>query len=177
MQSTGHSSIHALSLTSTHGCAITYVTALAFLICDRPDGASISHVSGQDPLSPSPDLRAYHGPVPEIRENHPEPEANDGGAAGAGVAAGAAGAGAGFRPAGGGVAREMLSSLPIGTRVVVRYRIEGGFTDAVGELRDSDGRTVSLTTRRGVATIELSSVAAARRVPPPLPRRRPRAAG
>ncbi|VXB16539.1 hypothetical protein ARTHRO8AJ_140069 [Arthrobacter sp. 8AJ] len=29
MQSTGHSSMHALSLTSTHGCAITYVTSLA----------------------------------------------------------------------------------------------------------------------------------------------------
>jgi hypothetical protein len=26
MQSTGHSSTHALSFTSTHGCAITYVT-------------------------------------------------------------------------------------------------------------------------------------------------------
>src|SRR5271168_4324640 len=33
MQSTGHSSMHALSLTSTQGSAITYATTVSFLSC------------------------------------------------------------------------------------------------------------------------------------------------
>ncbi|GAB4099927.1 hypothetical protein [Sinomonas halotolerans] len=70
-------------------------------------------------------------------------------------------------------ARRLLSLAP-GTRVVVRYRIEGGFTDALGELADCTGREARVRTRGGVAVVRLEDVVAAKPVPPPPPRRAPR---
>ncbi|MEU4248150.1 ferrous iron transport protein A [Amycolatopsis sp. NPDC026612] len=62
---------------------------------------------------------------------------------------------------------KLLRELPLGTRVVVRYRIEGGFTDALGDLvaRDEDSCTVE--TRRGRVVVAFSSVTLAKPVPPP----------
>jgi hypothetical protein len=58
-----------------------------------------------------------------------------------------------------------------GLRVVVRYRLPSGFTDALGELLSVDARTVVVQTRRGDVRIDLSSVVAAKEVPPPPARR------
>ena len=70
--------------------------------------------------------------------------------------------------------QEFLAAAGPGTRVVVRYRIEGGFTDALGELvaRTEDGCTVR--TRRSDVVIPLRLVVAAKPVPPAPPRRAPR---
>ena len=70
--------------------------------------------------------------------------------------------------------QEFLAAAEPGTRVVVRYRIEGGLTDALGELvaRTEDGCTIR--TRRSDVVIPLSLVMAAKPVPPPPPRRAPR---
>lgn len=66
---------------------------------------------------------------------------------------------------------DRLRSLPLGTRVVVRSRIEGGFTDALGDLVAHDGATVTVRTRRGDAVVRLTDVVAAKPVPPPPPPR------
>ncbi|MHA7268913.1 putative acetyltransferase [Arthrobacter sp. HLT1-20] len=68
-------------------------------------------------------------------------------------------------------ALERLTQLPLGTRVVIRYRIGSGFTDALGDLvaRDHHGCTVS--TRTGAITIMFDDVQLAKAVPPPPPRR------
>jgi hypothetical protein len=60
----------------------------------------------------------------------------------------------------------LLSGLPLGTRVVVRYRIEGGFTDALGPLVDRDDTTCTVDTRRGRVVVPLAAVVAAKPVPP-----------
>ena len=67
-----------------------------------------------------------------------------------------------------------LAAADLGTRVVVRYRIEGGMTDALGELvaRTDGGCTVR--TRRTDVVIPLPLVVAAKQVPPAPPRRAPR---
>lgn len=72
--------------------------------------------------------------------------------------------------------QQFLAAAPLGTRVVVRYRIEGGMTDALGELvaRTEGGCTVR--TRRTDVVIPLPLVVAAKSVPPPPPRRAPRTA-
>lgn len=70
---------------------------------------------------------------------------------------------------------DLLASLPLGTRVVVRTRIPGGFTDALGDLVAHDGATVTVRTRRGDAVVRLSDVTAAKPVPP-APERRGRSA-
>lgn len=67
-----------------------------------------------------------------------------------------------------------LAALPLGTRVVVRYRIEGGATDALGYLRSIDGLRCTVETRRGLSTISLAAVVAAKPVPPAPSRRAPR---
>ena len=59
-----------------------------------------------------------------------------------------------------------LRDLPLGTRVVVRYRIEGGFTDALGPLRDRDATTCTVETKRGLVVVPLDAVVAAKQVPP-----------
>jgi hypothetical protein len=62
---------------------------------------------------------------------------------------------------------KLLRELPLGTRVVVRYRIEGGFTDALGDLVARDDVSCTVETRRGPVVVEFSSVALAKPVPPP----------
>ena len=66
---------------------------------------------------------------------------------------------------------DLLRSLPAGARVVVRSRIEDGFTDALGDLVDCDETTATIRTRRGDAVVRLADVVAAKPVPPPPPRR------
>lgn len=63
----------------------------------------------------------------------------------------------------------VLLDLPLGTRVVVRYRIEGGFTDALGPLRARDATTCTVETKRGLVVVPLDAVVAAKPVPPPPP--------
>jgi hypothetical protein len=60
----------------------------------------------------------------------------------------------------------LLRELPIGTRVVVRYRIEGGFTDALGPLIARDETTCTIETRRGPVVVDFDAVALAKPVPP-----------
>ena len=67
-----------------------------------------------------------------------------------------------------------LRSLPAGTRVVVRYRLDEGFTDALGELLTCTADEASVRTRRGDVVVRLADVVAAKPVPPPPPRRAPR---
>ncbi len=69
-----------------------------------------------------------------------------------------------------------LRALPIGTRVVVRYRLHGeahGATDALGDLTAVDDARCTVATRRGEVVIELrrhrdgeDGAAAARAAPP-----------
>lgn len=64
-------------------------------------------------------------------------------------------------------ALDRLRNLPLGTRVVVRRRIDGMLSDALGELtaRNDDGCTI--TTRSGAVTIPFADVQLAKAVPPP----------
>jgi len=69
---------------------------------------------------------------------------------------------------------ELLRGIPIGTRVVVRYLLEDGrATDALGHLRSRDAEHVAVETKRGLDTVVLATVIAAKEVPPP-PAPRPR---
>ena len=67
-----------------------------------------------------------------------------------------------------------LSGAPTGTRVVARYRIAGGFTDALGYLRSCDGTSCFIETRRGMVNVPLDDVVAAKAVPEPPAPRKPR---
>ncbi|KGJ77520.1 hypothetical protein GY21_07815 [Cryobacterium roopkundense] len=67
-----------------------------------------------------------------------------------------------------------LAGAALGTRVVVRTRIEGGYTDAVGYLREAPPASVVVETKRGLVTLALSDVEAAKEVPPPPAPRAPR---
>lgn len=69
-------------------------------------------------------------------------------------------------------ARQLLAATSIGSRVVARYRVPGGFTDAVGYVRGRDESGCSIETRRGVVTVALADVVAAKPIPEP-PARRP----
>jgi hypothetical protein len=66
-------------------------------------------------------------------------------------------------------------SIPApGTRVVVRYLLPTGqATDALGTLVSADETTLVVDGKRGLETIAVSSVIAAKPVPPP-PAPRPR---
>lgn len=67
-----------------------------------------------------------------------------------------------------------LTSWPLGTRVVVRYLIEGGATDALGDLTAIDADRCTVATRRGEVVIPVASIVAAKPVPPaPIRRLRP----
>ncbi|EMY33459.1 hypothetical protein D477_014682 [Arthrobacter crystallopoietes BAB-32] len=57
---------------------------------------------------------------------------------------------------------------------MVRYRIPGGVTDALGELVSANDGECTVRTRRGDVAVDLGAVTAAKAVPPPPPRRRPR---
>jgi len=70
--------------------------------------------------------------------------------------------------------QRFLSAAPPGTRVVVRYRIEGGLTDALGELVGLADGVCTVRTRRSDVAIPLALVVAAKEVPPAPPRRNPR---
>ncbi|AZI59531.1 ferrous iron transport protein A [Nakamurella antarctica] len=60
-----------------------------------------------------------------------------------------------------------MSVLGVGARVVIRYRIEGGFTDALGNLTELDERFCTVATKRDEVRIDLSRVVATKGVPPP----------
>ena len=71
-----------------------------------------------------------------------------------------------------------VSSLPLGSRVVVRWRLEAPdprtgatLTDAVGTLVARDSGSLQVETSRGVVTIEQAQVVAAKEVPPKPTRR------
>jgi hypothetical protein len=67
-----------------------------------------------------------------------------------------------------------LTATTIGTRVVVRHLIDDGrATDSLGYLRLADETHCVVETRRGLETIALARVIAAKEVPPP-PAPRPR---
>ncbi|MCU1562178.1 MAG: hypothetical protein JWN05_557 [Arthrobacter sp.] len=70
--------------------------------------------------------------------------------------------------------QQFLSGAPLGTRVVVRYRIEGGLTDALGELVDKADGECTVRTRHADVVVALPLVVAAKEVPPAPPRRTPR---
>ncbi|ALV44043.1 hypothetical protein AU252_17695 [Pseudarthrobacter sulfonivorans] len=65
----------------------------------------------------------------------------------------------------------MATAAP-GTRVVVRYRIDGGLTDALGHLVATDDDGCTVRTRKADVVIPLDLVVAAKEVPP-APERRP----
>ena len=69
-----------------------------------------------------------------------------------------------------------LAAAGLGTRVVVRYRIEGGMTDALGELVACTDAECTVRTRQAAVVIPLFLVVAAKQVPPAPPRRAPRTA-
>ncbi len=69
-------------------------------------------------------------------------------------------------------AAAFLMSAADGTRVVARYRIPGGFTDALGYIDECDGTDCVIRTRRGQVRVPLSAVVAAKQVPDPPPSRR-----
>ena len=51
---------------------------------------------------------------------------------------------------------DLLRSLPIGTRVVVRHRVPGGFSDALGTLLECGDERCVVASRRGEITVELA---------------------
>ncbi|GAA3294985.1 hypothetical protein ACFFON_13065 [Arthrobacter citreus] len=68
----------------------------------------------------------------------------------------------------------VLRALPAGARVVVRYRIEDGFTDVLGYLVEAGAQDVTVAGRRGNVTVPYALVTAAKEVPPPPAPRAPR---
>jgi len=70
--------------------------------------------------------------------------------------------------------RAFLAGAPLGTRVVVRTRIDSGYTDALGYLRAASPASVVVETTRGLVTLSLADVVAAKEVPPPPASRAPR---
>ncbi len=68
---------------------------------------------------------------------------------------------------------DFLTGAELGTRVVVRTRIDGGYTDALGYLRFVDAASCRVETKHGLVTLDLADVVAAKEVPPaPSPRAR-----
>jgi hypothetical protein len=67
-----------------------------------------------------------------------------------------------------------LLAAELGTRVVVRSRIEGGLTDALGVLVSRTQSQCVIETKRDLVTILLADVFAAKKVPPPPAKRPPR---
>lgn len=61
----------------------------------------------------------------------------------------------------------VLPDVPLGTRVVVRYLIEGGdrATDALGQLTGRDASSLTVLTKQGAVTIPVADVVVAKRVP------------
>lgn len=66
----------------------------------------------------------------------------------------------------------MSFDFPAGTRVVVRHRLPDGMaTDALGWVHVSDATHCVIATKRGLETIEIAKIIAAKEVPPPPPPR------
>lgn len=59
----------------------------------------------------------------------------------------------------------------IGQRVTVRYRVDGGFSDALGYIRRIDSSGLDVETKRGVVTVPAELITIGKRVPPPPPPR------
>ncbi|MFH5824327.1 hypothetical protein [Georgenia sp. AZ-5] len=55
----------------------------------------------------------------------------------------------------------------VGERVVVRYRVEGGFSDALGDLVEIRPDGVVVRTRRGDVEVPAAVMVTGKRVPPP----------
>ncbi|WP_332601977.1 putative acetyltransferase [Arthrobacter sp. S2(2024)] len=70
--------------------------------------------------------------------------------------------------------QDFLLNTVSGTRVVVRYRLDNGFTDALGYLLSVADGACTIRTRQSDVEIPLALVVAAKAVPPPPPRRGPR---
>lgn len=68
-----------------------------------------------------------------------------------------------------------LRAAGTGHRAVVRYRIEGGLTDALGTITALEAAGCTIATRTGEVFIPWDLVTAGKPVPAPPPRRRPRA--
>ncbi|QOT16346.1 MULTISPECIES: hypothetical protein [Paenarthrobacter] len=68
---------------------------------------------------------------------------------------------------------QFLQTAEPGTRVVVRYRIADGLTDALGYLLEAGETSCTVRTRTSDVEIPLELVIAAKQVPPPPPRRKP----
>lgn len=85
---------------------------------------------------------------------------------------------AGIRPESESAALRFLAETPLGTRVVVRSRLNAdeshSQTDAVGYLRSRTASECAIETKRGLVTIAFTDVTLAKQVPPP-PAPRPRA--
>jgi len=60
----------------------------------------------------------------------------------------------------------------VGERVTVRYRIDGGFSDALGYIRRIDDTGMDIETKRGLVTVPAQLITIGKRVPPPPVRRR-----
>ena len=69
---------------------------------------------------------------------------------------------------------DLLRAAGTGSRAVVRYRIAGGLTDALGIITALDTAGCTLETRRGTVHVPWDLVTAAKKVPPAPERRRPR---
>lgn len=69
----------------------------------------------------------------------------------------------------------MVSLPEPGSRVVVRYILPTGqATDALGELLSADAETVVVDGKRGIETIAVGTIIAAKEVPPAPEPRNPR---
>jgi len=60
-----------------------------------------------------------------------------------------------------------LRDAPEATRVVIRYSLDVGATDAVGYLSGKNTTQCVVATPRGLVTISFADVIAAKEVPPP----------
>ena len=72
---------------------------------------------------------------------------------------------------------EFLRGVTEGTRVVIRYRLHDqpeSATAALGYVSAKSDTQIVIATVRGLATIDLADVIAAKEVPPPPEPRRPR---
>lgn len=71
------------------------------------------------------------------------------------------------------MAIQELSEVPIGTRVVVRYLIEGGerATDVMGPLVARSDSSVTVEATSGPVDIAVEDIVAGKPIPPPAARR------
>ena len=65
------------------------------------------------------------------------------------------------------IARLPWMRLELGSRVVVRYRLEDGLHDALGILLEKAPTHVVIDTRRGRVTVDARTMVTGKQVPPP----------